>query len=446
MFLIIGISVYISKTSTSEDFLIGGRDRNGLAILFSKFAGAIGVSTLITYTGYAYTFGWGLFAMSIGSVVGYLLFAFWAAPKIKKLSLKGQFYTQGDLPKFVTNTKNTAVFTNLITIVVQFFWIVLSLAGGAKIIAFFDILSYEMALLITTGVVLTYVLVSGYKAVIITDIIQALIIIVFLIIIVYGVLDIPDLGNVIHNSTPRKVSIGSVLGLTLYGGLSVFGMADRYQLCYSAKDEKSLKFGMGMADRYQLCYSAKDEKSLKFGMGMAIIPVLFIAFILLLIGLYVYQQNASLDADTVFVYAMKHFLNTSWLPLLLVLFFAGLMSSADTSIFAVASHSLFNVKEKNKIKSLRYATISTVVGAFVLAYFWRNIVEITIVGAALRMTLSIAMIYVIKGNKNSGRFTASAIGGVAGLLAFGPKPTIAITVLIGSLLGLIYKSKKHNTK
>jgi len=428
IFLIIGISVYISKTSSTEDFLIGGRDRNGLAILFSKFAGAIGVSTLITYTGYAYTFGWGLFAMSIGSVVGYLLFAFWAAPKIKRISLKGQFYTQGDLPQFVTNTKDTAIVANLTTIIVQFFWIVLSLAGGAKIIAFFDILSYEMALLITTGVVMTYVLVSGYKAVIITDIIQALIIIVFLIIIVYGIMDIPDLGDVIHNSTPRKVTIGSVLGLTLYGGLSVFGMADRYQLCYSAKDEKSLKFGM----------------------GIAIIPVLFIAFILLLIGLYVYQQNPSLDADTVFVYAMKHFLNLSWLPLLLVLFFAGLMSTADTSIFAVASHSVFNVKEKNKVKSLRYATILTVIGAFILAYFWRNIVEITIVGAALRMTLSVAMIYVIKGNKNSSRFIASALGGVSGLvigvLAFGPKPTIAITVLIGSLLGLIYKSTKSNTK
>ena len=185
-------------------------------------------------------------------------------------------------------------------------------------------------------------------------------------------------------------------------------------------------------------------------MGMAIIPVLFIAFILLLIGLYTYQQNPSLDADTVFVYAMKHFLNSSWLPLLLVLFFAGLMSTADTSIFAVASHSVFNVKKINKVRSLRFATIITVIGAFILAYFWRNIVEITIVGAALRMTLSVAMIYIIKGNKNSGRFIASALGGVIGLLigilVFGPKPTIAITVLFGSLLGLIYKSKKHNTK
>lgn len=424
IFLIIGVSIYISRTSTPEDFLIGGRDRNGLAILFSKFAGAIGVSTLITYTGYAYTFGWGLFAMSIGSVVGYLIFAFWASPKIKRLSLKGKFYTQGDLPSYVTNNKNTAIVTNITTIVLQFFWVILSLAGGAKIIAFFDIFSYETALLITTGVVLIYVLLSGYKAVIITDIIQALIIIIFLIIVISGIIDIPDLKDIIYNSSPKKVTIGSIIGLILYGGLSVFGMADRYQLCYSAKNEKSLKLGL----------------------GIAIIPVLFISLMLLLIGIYVFQQIPSLDPDTVFVYAMKHFLNPSWLPLLLVLFFAGLMSTADTSIFAVASHSIFNTKKEQKVNSLRYATVLTVIVAFILAYFWRDIVEITIVGAALRMTLSVAMIYAINNKKNSGRFIASAIGGIIGLIIglifFGAKPTIAIMVLVGSLLGLIYKTKK----
>jgi len=167
--LIIGLSFFISRSATKEDFLIGGRNRSAWTILFSKFAGAIGVSTLITYTGYAYKFGWGLFAMSIGSVIGYLLFAFWAAPKIKKLSIQGSFYTQGDLPAFVTGNKTTSILTNSITIIVQFFWILLSLVGGAKVISFFDLFSYEVALIITSIVVLIYVLFSGFKAVIITD-------------------------------------------------------------------------------------------------------------------------------------------------------------------------------------------------------------------------------------------------------------------------------------
>ncbi len=423
--LLIGISIYISKSSSNEDFLIGGRNRNGLGILLSKFAGAIGVSTLITYTGYAYKFGWGLFAMSIGSVLGYLIFGLWAAPRIKRISLQGNFYTQGDLPAFITGNKKTSFITNSITSVVQFFWIVLSLVGGAKIIAFFDLFSYEIALLITTVVVLTYVLFSGFKAVLITDIIQAIIIICFLSILIYALIGLEDLTSILTTSTHENVQIGSIIGLVLYGGLSVFGLADRYQLCYAAKNEKSLKLGM----------------------GLAIIPVLMIAFLLLLIGVFIYNHNQSLDPDIVFIYAMQNFLNQSWLPLLLVLFFAGLMSTADTSIFAVASHTISSksASKDKKVTSLRYATLLTVGVAFILAYFWRSIVDITIIGAALRMTLSVAMLYVINKKRNSGRFIASAIGGVLGLLIglliFGPKPTIAITVLIASLLGLIYKSK-----
>ncbi|WP_299436974.1 hypothetical protein [uncultured Aquimarina sp.] len=421
--LIIGLSVYISRSSSKEDFLIGGRNRNSWTILFSKFAGAIGVSTLITYTGYAYKFGWGLFAMSIGSVIGYLLFAFWAAPRIKNLSLQGNFYTQGDLPAFVTGNKTTSLITNGITIVVQFFWVLLSLAGGAKVIAFFDLFSYDIALLITASVVLIYVLFSGFKAVIITDIIQAIIIIGFLCILIFGMLDIREFDTILETSTGKNVQLGSIIGLVLYGGLSVFGLADRYQLCYAAKDVKSLKRGM----------------------GFAIIPVLFIAFLLLLIGLYVYNQNTNLDPDTVFVFAMQNLVSESWIPILLVLFFAGLMSTADTSIFAVSSHLVYKSKEDQKVRSLRYATVITVIIAYVTALFWKSVVDITIVGAALRMTLSIAMIYVINKKKNSGRFIASALGGVTGLLiglvAFGPKPTIAITVLLGSLIGLIYRSR-----
>ena len=66
----------------------------------------------------------------------------------------------------------------------------------------------------------------------------------------------------------------------------------------------------------------------------------------------------------------------------------------------------------------------------------------------LSLLLYLLMIYAINNNKNSGRFIASAIGGIIGLIIglifFGAKPTIAIMVLVGSLLGLIYKTKKTN--
>jgi Na+/proline symporter len=417
---IIGLSIYYSKTSSDEDYLLAGRNRTGFAIMASKFAGAIGVSTFITYTGYAYRFGWGVFIMLIGSIIGYNLFAYWAAPIIKRLSIEGKFYTQGDLPVYITGDKTTGDLTNILTVIIQFFWILLSLVGGAKVIAYFGLMTYPMAVITTCVIVLTYVLLAGFKAVIITDIFQAFIILFFLVVIVLNLIKGENVSDILkHNTEPLQ--LGSVIGLALYGSLSVFGLADRYLLCYAAKNERSLKLGM----------------------SIAVIPVIIIAFLLMIVGLTVLSHKSGMDPDTVFIYAMQNQLSQQLIPVLIVMFFAGLMSSADTAIFAVASHAVSSKKISDKVKAVRIASLAVVILATTISFFWESVVNITIVGAGLRLTLAIPMIYVILKNKNSGRFKGSLFGGVIGLIggvvAFGPDPKLALTVLVGSLLGLLFK-------
>ena len=63
--LLLVVSYIVSKRQNSEDFLISGRDRGGWQIMASKFAGAIGAGYFITYTGFAYEYGLGVFAMLI---------------------------------------------------------------------------------------------------------------------------------------------------------------------------------------------------------------------------------------------------------------------------------------------------------------------------------------------------------------------------------------------
>src|SRR3989338_2418629 len=94
--LLLGVSYWISRKQKSEDFLIGGRDRSGIQIFASKFATAIGAGYFITYTGFAYEYGYGVFAMVFGILVGYFLFAYWAAPKAYLKSKEKKFYTMGD--------------------------------------------------------------------------------------------------------------------------------------------------------------------------------------------------------------------------------------------------------------------------------------------------------------------------------------------------------------
>lgn len=420
---LLGLSFFLSKGKTTDDFLVAGRSNSSFKILASKFAGSVGVSTFITYTGFAYKFGFGVFSLLIGAVFGYSLFAFWAAPKINALSSQYNFSSQGDLSRLATGSEQAFKITNWITVGVQFFWVLLSLVGGAKVISLFGLMSYPLAVITTAAIILVYILLSGLQSVIITDIIQAVIILIFLLLIVNNLIDSPSKITILEELEVEKIKGGKIIGLLLYGGLSVFGMADRYQLCFAAKNKKAAILGM----------------------GLAIIPVLLVTFLLILIGLNVLNTQAGLDADMVFVHAMQNQVSTHLLPVLVLLFFAGLMSSADTSVFAVSSHVSAMIKSSNQIKTVRIATIIVLLLAVFIALIWKSIIDITIVGAAMRLVLAVPMIYIILQKKNAGRFIASSLGGVVGLagglIAFGTDPILAITTLVGTLLGLIYRSK-----
>lgn len=423
---LIGLSYFYGRQATQEEYLLSGRNRPTLHILASKFAGAVGVSTFITYTSYAYKFSaLGVIPLILGASVGYLGFAYWAAPKIKRFSLGQQFYTQGDLVRFITINENSRLLTNTLTIGVQFFWVLLALVGGAKIIAYFNVLSYETALLSTTLVLLCYLLLSGFKAVILTDVVQTVIILVFLAFLVLMVLWNRQVivSELLLTAPPQQVGLGNIMGLLLYGGLSVFGLADRYQLCYAAKDEDAAKRGM----------------------ALAVVPVFVVIFLLLIVGLSALEQTATLDPDEAFLYAMEQFLTPLWYPVLLLLFFAGLMSSADTNIFAIASHAAFLSPTKDKVKATKQFTVLVIMAATLIAYFWRSIVDISVIGAALRVTLAIPMIYIISRGNNTGRFMTSTFLSVlaflGGWISFGAEPIIILFIILAGLLGMLYKSK-----
>lgn len=422
---IIGISYFTSKNASNEDFLISGRDRSSLFILASKFAGAVGVSTFITYTGYAYRFGpIGVLALMLGIIVGYSIFAYWAAPRANRLSQEGQFYTQGDLVSNQTKNAFAGKITNYITTGIQFFWILLSLVGGAKIIEQFGILNYEPALVLTSAVVLIYVLISGYKAVIITDLVQAFVILGFLVLVIFGT-EFNTESPLLDVTPPEKMKVGSIIGLLLYGALSVYGLADRYQLCYSAKSEKAARNGM----------------------AQAILPMLIVAGLLFYIGLIALNSSSTLDADMAFIHVMTEYLPKNIYPILLVLFFAGLMSSADTNIFAVASHLNTGKNPDEKVKQTRIITLVVVIVATTIAFYWKDIIDITIIGAAMRLTLSVPMIHVLRSKVSASRYIGSIIGGlitfIIGILLFGANPKLALIILLGTLLGLLYKKREE---
>lgn len=417
--ILIGISWFISRGEQKEDFLIANRDRKWWVISASKFAGAIGVGYFIVYTGYAYEYGLSVYAVVLGSLIGYTLFAFWASPRIYANSREQNFYTQGDFVFHSTKSSVTKLLTNTLSIIIIFAWLLISVVGGAKIISHFGLMSYEFALLATTLVVMFYILLAGFKAVLVTDIIQSVIIFVLIGLLAVIMTSGASFSEIFTADT-GSMDIATAVGFLLFGILSVFSFSNWYQLCYAAKDKRALRTGI----------------------ATAIIPITVVASFLLMIGMFMYLNDTTLDSGLVFIEALKLYLPQSLIPIGIVMFFAGLMSSADTNVYAITSHYVLSKNTQRPVHDIRVATVVLSVLVMIIAYFYRDIVDITIIAAAISLVLSIPMIYIIFGGKSQYRFIASITGAIIGLLVgfsiLGIEPTIALPVLVGGLLGLIY--------
>ena len=425
--LLLIISYTISRKQDEEDFLISGRNRGGWQILASKFAAGIGAGFFITYTGFAYEYGLGVFAMLFGTFVGYLLFAYWAAPKIHEYSKEKKFYTMGDYVYHKTKNIFTVKLTNILSNIILFGWLLVGIIGGAKIISDFGLLSYNIAVLLTVLVILVYIYLAGFKAVIITDVIQAIIILALLSLVTFSIIGSGNLSEILSVQT-GGIEISTAIGFFLFGLLAIFSYSNMFQLCYAAKTKKKLKHGI----------------------GFAVIPILIAMFFLLLIGLYMAANAPGLDPSLVFTGALKNFLPLSLLPLGIVLFFAGIMSSADTNVYAISSHYVLSKKNKSifPVKSIRMTTIILMIITTFIALLFTNIVDVSIIAGGISLTLSFPIIYLLLNGENSKRFVGSTTGGLIGLVGgiaiFGIEPIIAITVIAGGILGLLwnFKSKK----
>ncbi len=420
--LLLLVSYLISRRQGKESFLIAGRKRKGWQILASKFASSIGAAYFITYTGFAYEYGLGVFAMLAGLILGFLIFAYWAAPKIHKPSKQHKFYTIGDFVYHKIKSKFAMILTDILSSAILFSWMLASIIGGGKIISDFGLLSYNFAIILTVIVVLLYLLIAGYNAVIMTDIIQSAVILFLLFVITFGIVGSENLGQILTVQT-GGINIGVAIGFLLFGIFAVFSYSDRYQLSYAAKTKKALTTGL----------------------GFAIVPILLAATLLLLIGMFMASQVPGLDSGLIFIEALKNFLPASLLPFAIVLFFAGVMSSADTYVYGIASHYAMH-KKRGSVSVVRNAIIGLLVITCALAILFPDVVDVSIFAGGISLTLSFSMLYLLFGGKELRKFVSSAfcalIGLFVGIFFLGIEPTIALPALLGGLIGLLYPKKK----
>ena len=144
----------------------------------------IGGASLVATVNRAYTLGisavWYVTALGVGCILFGLLFA----ARVKRLAESHQFLTYPELIESAFDGR-TRIIATITTILSFMAYAGGQLAAAAAVIAMLLDLTFEMALALTSLVVVSYTALGGFKGITQTDWIQALLIFFGLILLVY---------------------------------------------------------------------------------------------------------------------------------------------------------------------------------------------------------------------------------------------------------------------
>ncbi|AQU82877.1 MAG: sodium/proline symporter PutP [Halomonas sp.] len=235
--LMIAIGIYAMRksTSSSEDYMLGGRTLSPKVAALSAGASDMSGWLLLGLPGAMFVSGLGSAWIGIGLLVGAFFNWVLVAPRLREQTVHyGNAIT---IPAFLANrfpTRSMSLRTVSAIVIVIFFAVYTAsglVAGGklfesafSGIYNFGDMSNYAMGVMITLGVVLIYTVVGGFLAVSMTDFVQGCIMMLALVIMPAVVLfgegggGFSQASETLNSVDPTLLSWTS--GLTFIGWLS----------------------------------------------------------------------------------------------------------------------------------------------------------------------------------------------------------------------------------
>ncbi|MBU2913098.1 sodium:solute symporter family protein [Reichenbachiella agariperforans] len=344
------------KVKNMDGFMLAGRNV-GLA-----FGAATAMATWVTSNTtmlapqFALQLGiWGMIAYSTASF-GLFLFAP-LANRIKALMPTG--YTSGDFIRLRYGKFTWYVFL-VISIFYGFTWLVsMGMAGGILMNAIAGI-PYELGMTVILGVCVVYTLFGGLYAVIGTDFIQSLIILIGIVVVGVGVLTQVDFGHIYINVLDEKPMLLNALMPAAI--MSVFN---------------NLLFGLGEVFHSNVWWSRAFAMREKIGKKAYLLSGLFWFPVPIAAG-FIALTSGSLGVnitspDMVGPLVASHVLGQAGAVIVFAVFFCSLASSIDSLLAATSDlitediyRKMINPKAGEKL--LRKVSAGIIIGLGVLAW------------------------------------------------------------------------------
>lgn len=387
----LGVGIYFLKRNKSqEDYYVGGREMTSLHIGLSVVATDVGGGFSIGLGGLGFLIGlsgsWMLFTGIIGAWISAVLLI----PIIYPLARKHNFLSFPEVLNHFYNRK-VAILAGIISLIGYIGFTSSQVLAGAKLAAAtFPSITIVDAVLLMGVAVIGYTVLGGLKAVIFTDTIQWIILMVGLIV------------------------VGIPLGFVRVGGWEAIRM-------YLPDDFLSLSnisfiqftnwlitivpiWFVGMT-LYQRIYASKDEKTAKkawFIAGLFEWPIMaFMGIILGLLGRVAFEQGmftefgyapgSPIDAEIGLPLLLTHIFPVGLMGLLMSSYFSAIMSTADSCLMAASGNFITDILRlsKQNTNSIRYSQLATlVIGtlAILLATKMQNVLDLMLYSYAFMVS------------------------------------------------------------
>lgn len=366
---VVAIGWIASRKETEEGFMIADRKVAGLQLAATMSAGFFDGATLSIYLAYIYQFGLSAIWLFIGLGLGLFTLRRFAT-RIKQKADELRVYTMPEYFLHTIGSRSGLAYSIVLTIAFFCFLVVNLIVSGQVLSAIFP-LPYALSVAIGGGIILIYLLLAGFKAVVRTDVFQFMVMIFMTVTVaayLFGRTSIPavDLQLV------GRMDEGTLMGFLVIGIFAVIVQPDLWQRIIAARDVTTMKRGLAY--------------------GAFLLPLL--ALILSVIGLVTKQLLPNIVPERALVTAFSALLPLGFKELGMVLLYAVTLSSSDTLAFVVSSiftrdlqHRTHRFSEASMRQMTRFFIALFIAIAVIIGILYQDIIALGLSLASLSLAL-----------------------------------------------------------
>ena len=340
--VVVGIGFFTARFSSGgvSEFFLGGRKMNRFVVALSAVVSGRSAWLLLGVTGMAYKMG----ASAVWAVVGYIvvemfLFTFYAK-RLRDFSGEHDCITLPDFYAARFGDKSGTLRSLLVFIIVIFMvsYVSAQFVGGGKAFAASFQIDQTVGIFLTAGIVLAYTILGGFLAVSLTDVVQAIFMMMALFFLpIAAIFDMGGMGVIIDQLKSIDPGLIDPFSLSAGAGLGFLGIG-----LGSPGNPHILVRYMSIADSNQFRVTAI----------VGTVWNVFMAWGALFIGLAgrAYFPETSMlpgaDTENLFpLFAQLH-LHPILFGIAAASVFAAIMSTADSQLLVASSSIVVDVYEK----------------------------------------------------------------------------------------------------